>query len=131
MKDHPERRARLQLVEHMFAGHSWQTAAAKSQLSVSRATAYRLIKLARNEDTAELAFLDGRHGHASKVTEPVRAWLTKFCTDQPQVASSRVQAELKTHFGVAVSVSQINRVRAQLGMTMQRRGQVQVQREKN
>jgi len=30
MKDHPERKGRLQLIESMFAGHSWQSAVAAS-----------------------------------------------------------------------------------------------------
>ena len=62
MKDHPERNGRLQLIEAMFAGHSWQSAIAQSQLNISRSTAYRLRQLARDEDKAELAFLDDRHG---------------------------------------------------------------------
>ena len=131
MKDHPQRSARLQLIEHMCAGQTWQAAVAKSQLPVSRATAYRLVQLARDEDKAELAFLDRRHGHPYKLTEPARTWLVEFCTHNPQIASSRVQAELKTTFGIEVSVSQINRVRAQLGVTTQRRGQVQALRKKN
>jgi transposase len=104
MKDHRERTARLQLIEHMSAGHSWQTAAAQSQLKVSRSTAYRLLKLVRDEEKAERAFLDDRHGHPYKLTEPVRAWLVEVCTSNPQVPSSRVQSELKSHFGVAISV---------------------------
>ncbi len=131
MKDHPERTARLQLLEHMFAGHSWQTAVTQSKLHISRSTAYRLRKLARDEDKAALVFLDDRHGHPYKLTEPVRVWMVDFCANNPQVASSRVQAELKTTFGIAVSVSQINRVRAAYGVTKQGRSQVQGQGEKN
>ena len=131
MKDHRERTGRLQLIEQMFAGHSWQTAAAQSQLHVSRSTAYRLLKLARDEEKAERAFLDDRHGHPYKITEPVRRWMTEFCAANPQVASSCVQSELKSRFGVAVSVSQINRVRAEYGVTKQRRGPAQAQGEKN
>jgi hypothetical protein len=71
MKDHPERKGSLQLIESMFAGHSWQTAVAQSQLNVSRATAYRLRQLARDEEKAELAFLDDRHGHPYKLTDKV------------------------------------------------------------
>ena len=54
-KDHRERTARLQLIEHMSACHSWQTAAARSQLHVSRSTAYRLVKLARDAERTERA----------------------------------------------------------------------------
>ncbi len=131
MKDHPERTARLQLLEHMFAGHSWQTAVSQSGLHISRSTAYRLRQLARDEDKAAVVFLDDRHGHPYKLTEPVRVWLVDFCTNNPQVASSRIQAELKSTFGIAVSVSQINRVRAASGVTRQGRSQVQEQGEKN
>ena len=131
MKDHRERTARLRLIEHMFAGHSWQAAIAQSQLHVSRSTAYRLLKLARDEEKAERAFLDDRHGHPYKITEPVRLWMTEFCTSNPQVASSRVQRELKSRFGVEVSVSQINRVRAQSGVSHQWHGRAQAHGEKN
>jgi hypothetical protein len=58
-------------------------------------------------------------------------WMVEFCTHNPQVASSRVQAELKSAFGIEVSVSQINRVRAAKGVTKQGRSPVQEQGEKN
>ena len=131
MKDHPDRTARLQVIGRMFAGQSWQTAVSQSQLHISRSTAYRLVKLARDEDKVVKAFLDDRHGHPYKVTEPVRGWLVDVCTQNPQMASSRVQAELQSRFGVAVSVSQINRVRAELGVSQQWRGRVQAHGEKN
>src|SRR6516165_8725683 len=131
MKDHPDRKGRLQLIEAMFAGHSWQEAVTQSQLHISRSTAYRLRQLARSDDKAALAFLDDRHGHPYKLIEPARTWVAQFCTTHPQVASSRVQAELKTTFGVSVSVSQINRVRAKFGISTQRRGQIQRQTKKN
>jgi transposase len=126
MKDHPERSARLELIKHMFAGQDWRTAVSESKLNISRATAYRLVKLARSEDKAELAFLDGRHGHPYKLTERVRVWMVDFCTNNPQVPSSRVRAELKAVFGVEVSVSQINRVRAEYGVAHQWQGRTQV-----
>jgi transposase len=131
MKDHPQREARLQFLEYMFAGHSWQAAVTQSQLHVSRSTAYRLRQCARDEEKAALAFLDDRHGHPYKLTEPVQAWISEFCTENPQVASSRVQAELKATFGVVVSVSQINRVRAKLGVSNPWRGRAQVSDKKN
>ncbi len=131
MKDHPERSARLQLIEHMQTGHSWQTAVAQSQLTLSRSTAYRLVQLARDEDKAELALLDRRHGHCSKLTKPVRDWLLDFCNTNPQVPSSRVRAELKTTFGVEVSIGHLNHVRAQLRISTQRSSQAQAQGKKN
>jgi transposase len=131
MKDHAQRSARLRLIEYMCAGHSWQTAVAQSQSNVSRSTAYRLVKLARDEERAERAFLDDRHGHPYKLTGPLRAWLIEWCTKDPQMPSSRVQSELKSRFGATVSVSQINRVRAEAGVSHQWRGRVQTPGEKN
>ena len=131
MKDHPDRTARLHLLEYLFAGHSWQSAVSQSGLRISRSTAYRLRQKARDEDQAALVFLDDRHGHPYKLTEPVCMWMVGFCTNNPQVASSRIQVELKSSFGVAVSVSQINRVRAAKGVTKQGRSRVQRQGEKN
>src|SRR5258708_8544316 len=109
----------------MLGGHSWQSAVSQSGLHMSRSTAYRLRQQARDEDKAALVFLDDRHGHPYKLTEPVRVWMVELCTNNPQVASSSVQAELKTICGIAVSVSQLNRGRAPYSVTRQRpsRGQ--------
>jgi transposase len=125
LKDRADRAARLQLIGRMLAGQSWQTAAAESQLPISRATAYRLVQQARNEDKAPQIFLDDRHGHPYKLTEPMQIWINELCSDDLQIPSSRVQRELKSRFGVAVSVSQINRVRAKLGVSNQWRGRAQ------
>ncbi|SRR6266851_2462591 len=131
MKDRPDRAARLQLIESMFAGQSWRAAAAQSQLKISRSTAYRLVQLARDEEKAAEAFLDNRHGHPYKLTEPVQTWLVDVCTRDPQIPSSRIQAELKTSFGIQVSVGHINLVRAQQGVTKQGRGRTQRPVKKN
>src|SRR5260370_42018503 len=122
MKERPDRAARLQLIESMCAGHSWENAAAQSQLKISRSTACRLVQFARNEEKAGLAFLDDRHGHPYKLTEPVQAWLVEVCLKDPQIPSSRIQAELKTGFGIQVSVGHINPVRAHQRLTSQTRG---------
>jgi len=126
MKDRPDRAARLQLIESMFAGQSWRAAVAQSQLKLSRSTVYRLLQLARNEEKAAEAFLDDRHGHPYKLTKPVLAWLVEVCTKDPQIPSSRIQAELKTSFGIEVSIGHINHVRAQQGVTRQGRGRIQM-----
>jgi len=131
MKDRPDRAARLQLIGRMFAGQSWQTAVAQSQLHISRSTAYRLVQHARDEDKAPLVFLDDRHGHPYKLTEPMQIWINEVCDDNLQIPSSRVQSELKSRFGVTVSVSQINRVRTKLGVSNQWRGRAQGPGKKN
>src|SRR5437763_17183826 len=115
MKDRPDRAARLQLIESMFAGHSWQAAAAQSQLKISRSTAYRLVQLARDEEKAALAFLDDRHGHPYKFPEPVQACLGEVCTRHPQSPYSRIQAESKNSFAIEVRVRHIYQVRQNHG----------------
>jgi hypothetical protein len=131
MKDRPDRAARLQLIESMCAGHSWQSAAAQSQLKVSRSTAYRLVQFARHEEKAGLAFLDDRHGHPYKLTDKVasvaRGSVPQRPTDSFQPDPSRVEDWLY----IAVSVGHINHVRAQQGVTRQRRGQAQTPVKKN
>jgi transposase len=131
MKDRSDRAARLQLIGRMLAGQSWQTAVAESQLHMWRATAYRLVQYARDESKAPQVFLDDRHGHPYKLTEPVQTWIREVCTDNVQIPSSSVQSELESHFGVAISVSQINRVRAKLGVSNQWSGRVQGSSKKN
>src|SRR5258708_5584821 len=131
MKDRPDRAARLQLIESMFAGHSWENAAAQSQLKISRSTAYRLAPISRNEEKERVAFLADSPWQPSKFTETVQAWLVEVCLKDPQIPSSRIQAELKTGFGIQVSVGHINHVRAQQGVTRQRRGQAQTPVKKN
>ena len=131
MKDRSDRTARLHLIESMYAGQSWRAAAAQSQLKISRSTAYRLVQLARDEEKAALAFLDERHGHPYKMTEPVHAWLVELCTTDPQIPSSWLQAELKTTFGTEVSIGHLNRVRAQYGVSKPGRGRVRTSAKKN
>ena len=64
MKDRPDRAARLQLIESMFAGQSWRAAATQSQLKISRSTAYRLVQLAHDEEKAAEAFSSPANGSA-------------------------------------------------------------------
>ncbi len=131
MKDRSDRAARLQLIGRMLAGQSWQTAVAESQLPIARATAYRLVQYARDEGKAPQIFLDDRHGHPYKLSASVQAWISEVCTNNMQMPSSKLQSELKSRFGVAVSVSQINRVRAKLGVSNQWHGRARRLDKKN
>jgi transposase len=106
--------AKAALVERMLCGTRWHEAASAAGLRISRTAAYRLVSRVRAAD--EAALLDGRHGHPTKVTAPVRAWLVDRYRAAPDVASRVVQADLCRSFGLDVSVSQLNRVRAQLGV---------------
>ena len=121
MRDEQRRAAKERLIAGMLRGQPWDGAAADAGLETSRSTAYRWAQTARAAGAAVLD--DGRHGHASKLREPVRAWLVAHCRDAPHVASQAVQVALVERFGLAVSVRQINYVRAALGVSkVPRRG---------
>jgi transposase len=115
--------AKVQLMAQMQAGDSRQTAAAKAGLQISQSNAYRLMRVFRQRGEAALS--DGRHGHPSKLREAARTFLEKRCRQAPLTPSSTVQMELREHFDLHVSISQINRVRAALGVSNRRKHQQQ------
>jgi transposase len=115
MEKNERRAAREHLVTAMLAGQSWQEAAAATATPVKRAMAYRLLCAVRSR--GNIALQDGRHGHPSKLRGEVRAFLEASCREAPRMPSSTLQAALQERFGLQVSVSQINRVRAALGVS--------------
>ena len=102
------------MIDYLDQGYPWQESADKAGVIVSRATAYRLWLRAWREGPAALD--DGRHGHPSKLREPIRQWLVAACTAAPTTSSSVLQTAIRDRFGITVSVRQINRVRAALGV---------------
>jgi len=106
--------ARLRLIASMREGRGWRVAAQAAGLGVSRATAYRL---ARRGDGAAY---DRRRGQAYKLGGVVRVWLEDYCRDAPGSTGGQIQAALRARFDLAVSISQINRVRAALGLSRRR-----------
>ena len=107
--------AREHLVTAMLEGHSWQQVSAGALVPLKRAMAYRLLRAVRIK--GPIALQDGRHGHPSKLRGEARAFLEAFCREAPCTPSPTLQAALREHFDLQVSVSQINRVRAALGVS--------------
>jgi transposase len=107
--------AKAHLVAGMQNGQLWQRAAASAGLQISQSNAYRLWHAFRQRGQAALS--DGRHGHPSKLRGAARAFLEERCRQAPQTPSSTIQMELQEHFDLYVSISQINRVRAALGVS--------------
>ncbi len=112
------RAAKVCFVQAMDAGMSWQDAAVTAGLPLKRSTAYDLRRRVRLE--GDPALDDGRHGHPSKCRAEVRTWLEQTCRARPECPGWQVQQELATQFGLTVSVSQINRLRATLGLRYER-----------
>lgn len=108
---------KLELVKEMQSGAPWQEAAQTAGLTVSRATSYRYLNAFQN--FGETALQDGRMGHPAKVKPEVQDWLVQFCKRDQQISSSQLQPALKERFGITVSVSRLNEVRAALGIARQ------------
>ncbi len=122
----PEQRqaAKRQMIEQIEQGASVQQASSHSAVPMHRATVYRLLKRVRAE--GETAYRDQRHGHPIKLRGEVRTFLIQMCQATPSISSPVVQQALQERFGLSISVSQLNRVRASLGLSRRR-----MPREKN
>ena len=107
--------ARVQVVEAMEQGLSWHEAAKRAGLQISQSTAYRLRQ--RMRQGGEQALREGRHGHPVKLRGEIRQWLEQTCRQAPSTPSHEIQAQLAQQFSLQVSVSQLNRVRAMLGVS--------------
>jgi len=123
MDKEQHRAAKACLVAQMQEGRSWQAAAATAGVQISQSTAYRLLQVVRIR--GEAALQDGRHGHPSKLRGEARTFLEAYCREAPQTPSSVLLALLHERFGLRVSVSQINRVRAALGVSNRSKSQEQ------
>lgn len=107
--------AREHLVRAMQAGRTFQEVSQGEEQPLKRAMAYRLLRAVRTK--GDIALQDGRHGHPSKLRGEARAFLEASCREAPSTASSTFQVALRERFDLQVSVSQINRVRATLGVS--------------
>jgi transposase len=113
----PEQRqaAKREIIWQVEQGASAKVARSHSPVLMHRTTVYRLLKRVQSE--GERALTDGRHGHPVKLRGEVLAFVVEHCQINSCVSSPRVQRALQERFALAVSVSQLNRVRASLGLT--------------
>jgi transposase len=107
--------ARVQVVEAMEQGLPWHEATKRAGLQISQSTAYRLRQ--RMRQGGKQALQEGRHGHPAKLRGEVREWLEETCRQAPHTPSHEIQAQLAERFALPISVSQLNRVRAALGVS--------------
>lgn len=113
----PEQRraAKQDIITAVQQGATAKGARESSSVLMHRTTVYRLLKRAQREGEGVLT--DGRHGHPVKLRGDVLALVREHCQANPCVSSPAVQRLLQERCGVGVSVSQLNRVRARLGLT--------------
>jgi len=110
--------AKREVVRQIEQGVSAREARVQSEVPMHRVTVYRLLKRVQHE--GERAFADGRHGHPVKLRGKALALVCEHCQANPCVSSSVVQRLLQERFTLSISISQLNRVRASLGLTRQR-----------
>ncbi len=119
----PEQRqnAKRHMMVLIEQGTSVRQAQSKTTVPMHRTTIYRLLKRVHVE--GENAYTDGRHGHPVKVRGEVRTFLIECCQATPSPSSTRLQQAIEQRFSLRLSVSQLNRVRASLGLTYRRPSQ--------
>ena len=109
--------AKREIVRATSLGVSAREAREQRLVPMHRVTVYRLLK--RVESEGEGAFVDGRHGHSYRLCGDTLTFLMEHCQAQPSLASSSLRQEMLETFGSAPSISQLNRVRARLGLSRQ------------
>ena len=119
MNKQEKQQAKLALVKLMQAGIGWQEAAEQVGITAKRSSAYEWLQKYR--ELGEEGLRDGRHGHVSKVHEPIVKWLEARCQENPEISSSQIKAQGREHFGVGLSVTHLNRIRARYGLSRQAR----------
>src|SRR5437660_12904422 len=90
-------------------------AAILGALQIGQYTASRLSQ--RMRQGGKQALQEGRHGHPAKVRGEVREFLEETCRQAPHTPSHKIQEQLTERFALPISISQLNRVRATLGIS--------------
>lgn len=106
------------VIEGMLAGLPWDEARQRANAPVSRATVFRWH--ARFATDGAAVFHDQRHGHTWLLTQPIQTWIVTYCQTHPHTPSHALKAMLATELDCIISVSRLNVVRGQLGVTYQR-----------
>jgi len=119
MNKEEKQQAKLAVVTLMQTGVGWQEAAQQVGIAAKRSSAYEWLQKYR--EWGEEGLRDGRHGHVSKVHEPVVKWLEAKCQEHPEISSSQIKEQGREHFGVSLSVTHLNRIRARHGLSRQAR----------
>jgi len=119
MEKQEKQKAKKALVELMQAGDSWQEASEKAGIQTTRPTAYSWWKKYREQ--GESGLQDGRQGHVAKLREPILQWLEAICRQEPSISSKKIQGMLQDQFGLAMSITHLNRTRAAHGWTRKKK----------
>jgi transposase len=97
---HARQEARRELVRSVGEGMTAQEARRRYSVRMHRTTVYRLLK--RVEREGERAFVEGRHGHPTKLRGEVLACVMDYCQNHAFAASREVQRLVAERFGLEV-----------------------------
>ena len=107
--------AKREIVWQVEHGMTATGARRRCPVPMHRTTVYRLLKCVERE--GERAFVERRHGHPTKLRGEVLTCVLDYCQHHASAASRKVQHYVSERFGLSVSVSQLNRVRAAHGLS--------------
>jgi transposase len=106
---------RKKVVDAVLAGKSHEEARALVDEPVSKRSVYRWLAWYRKNGDDGLK--DNRGGVVWKVTDEIRDWLVDTIQETPGQSASQLQEDLQETFGIRVSISYINQLRAEAGLS--------------
>jgi transposase len=106
---------RKTVVDAVLSGKSYAKAKALADVPVSDRSIYRWLQWHREKGDEGLK--DNRHGVVWKVTDEVRTWLSEAIEETPALSARQLQEQLQVTFGIQLSISHINQMRADAGLS--------------
>ncbi len=108
-------KSKKQVVESVLSGKSHQEAIDEAQITISVRSVYRWVQDYRED--GEPSLYERRRGVVWKVTDEIRAWLVECSQETPWLSAKQLQSQLQETFGVVVSISHINQIRIDEGVS--------------
>ena len=108
-------KSKKQVVESVLSGKSHQEAIDEAQITISVRSVYRWVQDYRED--GEPSLYERRRGIVWKVSDEMRAWLVECCEETPSLSAQQLQSQLQDTFGVVVSISHINQIRINEGVS--------------
>jgi len=106
---------RKTIVDAVLLGKSHDEARALVDIGVSERSIYRWLEWHREHGDEGLK--DNRHGVVWKMTDELRSWLIEAFEDNPKWSARQLQEQVQETFGIKVSISHINQMRADAGLS--------------
>lgn len=106
---------RKAIVDAVLSGKSHDEARALVAVPVSERSIYRWLEWHREQGDEGLQ--DNRHGVVWKMTDELRSWLIEAIEDAPKLSARQLREQVQETFGIKVSISHINQVRADAGLS--------------